>query len=210
MGKLEDARRSSPVRAARASALRSPRRSLARVRVSCSPIATLPRRRARAAALGDAAIAFDVDVTREARGAGAWRGDAAPLRPHRHPRQQRRHHAQGVREGHDARRLWDAVVDVNLKATFLCSKAVLPAMIDARRGRIINIASIAGKVGEPTASAYSAAKFGVHRLHALARARSRAPRHPRQRDLPGADSDGARPAGMARWRRRAGRRRSTP
>ena len=57
--------------------------------------------------------------------------------------------------------LWDAVVDVNLKATFLCSKAVLSAMIEAKRGRIINIASIAGKVGEPTASAYSAAKFGV-------------------------------------------------
>ena len=56
---------------------------------------------------------------------------------------------------------WDAVVDVNLKATFLCSKAVLPAMIAARRGRIVNIASIAGKVGEPTASAYSAAKWGV-------------------------------------------------
>ena len=57
--------------------------------------------------------------------------------------------------------LWDAVVDVNLKATFLASKAVLPAMIERRAGRIINIASIAGKVGEPTASAYSAAKFGV-------------------------------------------------
>ena len=56
---------------------------------------------------------------------------------------------------------WDAVMNVNLKATFFCSKAVLPAMIDARRGRIINIASIAGKVGEPTASAYSAAKWGV-------------------------------------------------
>ena len=57
---------------------------------------------------------------------------------------------------------WDAVLAVNLKATFLCSKAVLPAMIDAGRGgRIINIASIAGKVGEPTASHYSAAKFGV-------------------------------------------------
>jgi len=56
---------------------------------------------------------------------------------------------------------WDAVMDVNLKATFLCSQAVLPTMIDAKRGRIINIASIAGKVGEPTASAYSAAKWGV-------------------------------------------------
>jgi 3-hydroxybutyrate dehydrogenase len=60
-----------------------------------------------------------------------------------------------------AEELWDQVLDINLKATFLCSKAVLPAMIDANRGRIINIASIAGKVGEPTASAYSAAKFGV-------------------------------------------------
>jgi NAD(P)-dependent dehydrogenase (short-subunit alcohol dehydrogenase family) len=57
--------------------------------------------------------------------------------------------------------LWDQVLAINLKATFLCSKAVLPTMIAASRGRIINIASIAGKIGEPTASAYSAAKFGV-------------------------------------------------
>jgi NAD(P)-dependent dehydrogenase (short-subunit alcohol dehydrogenase family) len=57
--------------------------------------------------------------------------------------------------------LWQQVLDVNLTATFLCSKAVLPAMIARGRGRIVNIASIAGKVGEPTASAYSAAKFGV-------------------------------------------------
>jgi NAD(P)-dependent dehydrogenase (short-subunit alcohol dehydrogenase family) len=57
--------------------------------------------------------------------------------------------------------MWDQVLAVNLKATFLCSKAVLPAMIDAGGGRIINMASIAGKLGEPTASAYSAAKFGV-------------------------------------------------
>jgi len=56
---------------------------------------------------------------------------------------------------------WRAVLDVNLTATFLCSKSVLPVMIEAKRGRIVNIASIAGKVGEPTASAYSAAKFGV-------------------------------------------------
>jgi NAD(P)-dependent dehydrogenase (short-subunit alcohol dehydrogenase family) len=58
--------------------------------------------------------------------------------------------------------LWDQVLAVNLTATFLCSKAVLPAMIEGKRGgRIINIASIAAKVGEPTASAYSAAKWGV-------------------------------------------------
>ena len=60
-----------------------------------------------------------------------------------------------------AAELWEQVLAVNLTATFLCSKAVLPAMIAAKRGRIINIASIAGKIGEPTASAHSAAKFGV-------------------------------------------------
>jgi NAD(P)-dependent dehydrogenase (short-subunit alcohol dehydrogenase family) len=57
--------------------------------------------------------------------------------------------------------LWQQVLDVNLTATFLCSKAVLPAMIERGGGRVINIASIAGKIGEPTASAYTAAKFGV-------------------------------------------------
>jgi NAD(P)-dependent dehydrogenase (short-subunit alcohol dehydrogenase family) len=57
--------------------------------------------------------------------------------------------------------VWDLVLDVNLKGTFLCAKAVLPDMIARRGGRIVNIASIAGKVGEPTASAYSASKFGV-------------------------------------------------
>jgi NAD(P)-dependent dehydrogenase (short-subunit alcohol dehydrogenase family) len=60
-----------------------------------------------------------------------------------------------------AEELWDQVLAINLKSTFLCCKAVLPSMIEASYGRIINIASIAGKVGEPTASAYSAAKFGV-------------------------------------------------
>lgn len=60
-----------------------------------------------------------------------------------------------------ARELWDQVLAVNLTSAFLCSKAVLPSMIEAKRGKIINIASIAGKIGEPTASAYSAAKFGV-------------------------------------------------
>ena len=113
-----------------------------------------------AAALGEAALAFDVDVTQEAQvhalvqAARSRFGridilvnNAGIIRK------------AFVRDMTEA--LWDAVVDVNLKATFLCSKAVLPAMIDARRGRIINIASIAAKVGEPTASAYSAAKWGV-------------------------------------------------
>ncbi len=59
------------------------------------------------------------------------------------------------------RALWDQVLAVNLTGTFLASKAVLPDMVAKNAGRIVNIASIAGKVGEPTASAYSASKFGV-------------------------------------------------
>lgn len=57
---------------------------------------------------------------------------------------------------------WDAVLDVNLKATFLCSKAVLPALIEGNRGgRIINIASIAGKGYAGTSNAAYAASKGA-------------------------------------------------
>ncbi len=56
---------------------------------------------------------------------------------------------------------WDRVLDINLKGTFLCCQAAIPAMRANRYGRIVNIASIAGKEGNPNASAYSAAKAGV-------------------------------------------------
>ncbi len=56
---------------------------------------------------------------------------------------------------------WDAIMDVNVKGVFLCSKAVVPGMIERRRGRIINTASIAGKRGAPRLSAYCASKFAV-------------------------------------------------
>jgi NAD(P)-dependent dehydrogenase (short-subunit alcohol dehydrogenase family) len=56
---------------------------------------------------------------------------------------------------------WDLVVDVNLKGTFLCSKAVSGHMMQRRTGRIINLSSIAGKRGSPITSCYSATKFGV-------------------------------------------------
>jgi NAD(P)-dependent dehydrogenase (short-subunit alcohol dehydrogenase family) len=57
--------------------------------------------------------------------------------------------------------LWDKILDTNLKGTFLCSKAVLPTMITQQYGRIINIASIAGKQGESAGSAYCSSKFGM-------------------------------------------------
>jgi NAD(P)-dependent dehydrogenase (short-subunit alcohol dehydrogenase family) len=57
-------------------------------------------------------------------------------------------------------KVWDEVITTNLKGTFLCSKAVLPTMIDQQYGRIITISSIAGKQGEAAGSAYCSSKFG--------------------------------------------------
>jgi 2-dehydro-3-deoxy-L-rhamnonate dehydrogenase (NAD+) len=56
---------------------------------------------------------------------------------------------------------WDKVIDVNLKGVFYCNRAVVPFMRGQNSGRIVNIASIAGKDGNPNASAYSASKAGV-------------------------------------------------
>ncbi|WNC94982.1 SDR family NAD(P)-dependent oxidoreductase [Paraburkholderia sp. FT54] len=56
---------------------------------------------------------------------------------------------------------WARVIDIDLNATFHVNQAVVRTMIDQGYGRIVNIASIAGKEGNPTASAYSAAKAGV-------------------------------------------------
>jgi 2-dehydro-3-deoxy-L-rhamnonate dehydrogenase (NAD+) len=56
---------------------------------------------------------------------------------------------------------WRRVLSVDLDGTFNCCKAVLPHMLERRGGRIVNIASIAGKEGNPTMCAYSAAKAGV-------------------------------------------------
>ena len=56
---------------------------------------------------------------------------------------------------------WRQVIDIDLNAVFYCCRAVVPHMIDRGYGRIVNIASIAGKEGNPNASAYSAAKAGV-------------------------------------------------
>ena len=56
---------------------------------------------------------------------------------------------------------WARVIDINLNGTFHCCKAIGKLMAEADYGRIINIASIAGKEGNPTASHYSASKAGV-------------------------------------------------
>ena len=56
---------------------------------------------------------------------------------------------------------WDAMMDVNVKGVFLCSKAAIPGMIERRLGRIVNISSGAGKRGSPRRAAYCASKFAV-------------------------------------------------
>ncbi len=54
-----------------------------------------------------------------------------------------------------------ATLDINLVGTYRVTKAVVPQMVEARAGRVINIASISGKQGSPGNSAYSASKHGV-------------------------------------------------
>ncbi len=56
---------------------------------------------------------------------------------------------------------WRKVMRINLDGPFICCKAVVPVMIANKYGRIVNIASIAGKEGNPNASHYSASKAGV-------------------------------------------------
>jgi 3-oxoacyl-[acyl-carrier protein] reductase len=56
---------------------------------------------------------------------------------------------------------WERVLRINLTSQFLCCRALAPSMVKAGYGRIVNIASIAGKEGNPNAVAYSASKAGV-------------------------------------------------
>ena len=53
------------------------------------------------------------------------------------------------------------VIDINLNGVFYCNKALVPHMLEHNYGRIVNIASIAGKEGNPNASAYSTSKAAV-------------------------------------------------
>ena len=57
--------------------------------------------------------------------------------------------------------MWKKVVDINLMGTFNCCKAIVPNMIKNNYGRIVNVASVAGKDGNANASAYSVGKAGA-------------------------------------------------
>jgi 2-dehydro-3-deoxy-L-rhamnonate dehydrogenase (NAD+) len=56
---------------------------------------------------------------------------------------------------------WRRVIDVNVNGLFYCNRAIVPIMLEGGYGRIVNVASVAGKEGNPNASAYSASKAAV-------------------------------------------------
>lgn len=65
---------------------------------------------------------------------------------------------------------WDRTLDVNLRGVFLCSRAFLPGMVARRSGKVINVSSIHGRLGDERVTAQCASKFGVVGLtEALAR-----------------------------------------
>jgi NAD(P)-dependent dehydrogenase (short-subunit alcohol dehydrogenase family) len=120
----------------------------------------LDRARQSAAALGDA-IAVEVDVTSEASLNAALATTEKELSPPdiliasagiTGP------NATVVNYPVDA---WKQVIDINLIGVFLSNRVVVPGMSKRGWGRIVNIASVAGKEGNPNASAYSASKAGV-------------------------------------------------
>jgi NAD(P)-dependent dehydrogenase (short-subunit alcohol dehydrogenase family) len=64
---------------------------------------------------------------------------------------------------------WDRTLDTTLKGPYLCARAVVPAMLERGGGTIVNIGSLAGKVGEDNRTAYCAAKWGLEGLTAALR-----------------------------------------
>jgi len=56
---------------------------------------------------------------------------------------------------------WDRIMEINMKGTFLCCKAIISSMLQQKSGRIVNIASMSGKEGNPRMSAYSSSKAAV-------------------------------------------------
>ena len=113
-----------------------------------------------AKSLGDNAAALRCDVADEASVKAAFKqardrfGDA-------HILVNNAGQAKSEKFNKTTRAMWDQMISVNLTSVFLCTQEVLPAMIEAGNGRIVNVASTAGVKGAPRLTAYSAAKHGV-------------------------------------------------
>jgi len=109
---------------------------------------------------GGRALAVPIDVADEASVDGAFRLIEADLGSVRVLVNNAGHSKDGlaVRYSPDA---WDATFDTNLKGAFLCARRALPAMLRARWGRIVNVASAAALRGNAGQTAYSASKAGL-------------------------------------------------
>jgi NAD(P)-dependent dehydrogenase (short-subunit alcohol dehydrogenase family) len=113
-----------------------------------------------AEALGDKAFAVKVDVSEQPSVAKPWpRRSRMPA--HRRAGQQRRHHRPQHKVWDYPVDDWRQVMEVNLNGVFLCCREVVGRCASRATGRIVNIASVAGKDGNPNASAYSASKAAV-------------------------------------------------
>ncbi len=99
-----------------------------------------------------------VDHTAVARAADAT---AAGPRRHRHPGCERRHRRADLPSWEFPIEEWTRVIDVNINGLYYCNRYVVPHMLKRGYGRIVNVASIAGKEGNPNASPYSASKAAV-------------------------------------------------
>lgn len=120
-----------------------------------------------AAAAAELSAAFDVpvraaacDVADEAAVRAAFSDAVGALGPV-HALVNNAGQAQGAPTAETETALWDRMIAVNLTGTFLCTREVLPAMLAAGDGRIVNVASTAGLRGYTRTAAYCAAKHGV-------------------------------------------------
>ena len=113
-----------------------------------------------AKSLGDNAVGIACDVTDETSIRKAF--DAARTRfGDAHILVNNAGQAKSEKFGNTTRATWDNMLAANLTSVFLCTQQVLPAMLGAKAGRIVNIASTAGLKAAPRMSAYAAAKHGV-------------------------------------------------
>ncbi|MBI5708767.1 MAG: SDR family oxidoreductase [Candidatus Eisenbacteria bacterium] len=71
---------------------------------------------------------------------------------------------QGAPVHETSEELWDTLLDLNLKGAFLTLKATLPWLIEQKRGTIVGVGSLGGRVGQPGAAAYAASKWGLRGL----------------------------------------------
>jgi 3-oxoacyl-[acyl-carrier protein] reductase len=120
----------------------------------------IDRAKQSAASLGDA-IAVEVDVTREGSIAEALATTEKQLAPPDILIASAGITGPNTTVAKYTVEAWQQVIDINLTGVFLSNRAVVDGMVKRGWGRIVNIASVAGKEGNPNASAYSASKAGV-------------------------------------------------